>query len=150
MHAAAKKEADESGQFVILHALGQFRIPELERDSMALLLGKEFAARQSLWATLGVGEFAPGDRDVAYDFIKQNWDALIVLLPTDTGALLPRVAATYCDEQHRADAKDFFTGRSTNYTGGPRNLDQVLEKIRICEENKNANQPSLAEFLRRY
>jgi hypothetical protein len=63
-------------------------------------------------------------RDLAYDFVKQNWDALIANLPTDSGASLPFIAERYCDEeQHRQDAKNFFEALSTKYTGGPRNLD---------------------------
>ncbi|MBV9180741.1 MAG: ERAP1-like C-terminal domain-containing protein, partial [Acidobacteria bacterium] len=147
---AAKKESDEAVQFLILHALSQFRQPRLEKDSMAFMLGNEFDVHQSLAALLGFGSFAPGDRDVAYDFIKQNWNALMAKLPSDSGAILPRVAAIYCDTQHRADAEEFFRTRATQFSGGPRNLAQALETISICEANKKANQPSVAEFLSRY
>ena len=88
--------------------------------------------------------------DRAYDFVKQNWDALIAKLPTDSGAFLPYAAGGYCDAQHRTDVEAFFSGRATKYTGGPRNLAQVLERISLCEANKNDNQASVSEFLGKY
>ena len=150
MYTAAKKERTEAVQLLILHALGQFRNPILEKDSMSFLLSNDFDAHQTLTAVLGFGPFPPGDKDVAYDFIKQNWDGLMVKLPSDTGAILPRVVETYCDEEHRVDAQDFFSARASRYTGGPRNLDHVLERMRICEAAKQANEPSVAEFLSKY
>ena len=150
LHEAAKNESDELAQFTILHAIGQFRNPEIEKSDMAFLLGDEFDVHQVLFSILGGGPFTPGARDVAYEFVKQNWDALIAKLPTDSGALLHKVATAYCDEQHRADAEGFFTGRATKYTGGPRNLALTLEKISACVANKNANQASVTEFLEKY
>ena len=44
----------------------------------------------------------------------------------------------------------FFKDRSTKYTGGPRNLDQVLESISLCAASKSANEASVAEFLKNY
>lgn len=93
---------------------------------------------------------SPKTRDVAYDFVKQNWDSLIVKLPTDFGAFLPYVAGGYCDEAHRQDAAGFSEGRSTKYSGGPRNLAQILERIDLCVAFKKAQQPSVTEFLKNY
>jgi hypothetical protein len=35
----------------------------------------------------------PLTRDVAYDFVKQNWDELIAKLPNDFADFLPYIAA---------------------------------------------------------
>jgi len=112
-------------------------------------LTDEFDSRQSLDILFGVGQ-SPKTRDLAYDFVKQNWDALIAKLPTDSGSFLPFVAGGYCDEGHRQDAASFFEGRSTKYSGGPRNLAQMLEGIDLCVAFKKAQQPSVTEFLKSY
>ncbi len=70
--------------------------------------------------------------------------------PTDWGAFMPFVSNSFCDEQHRHDAADFFAGRSTKYTGEPRNLSQTLESIDLCVAYKKTQQPSLTQFLERY
>ena len=58
-------------------------------------------------------------------------------------------------DRMRAAAKkekeeNFFSGRSTKYTGGPRILTQVLESIDLCVAYKNAQEASVAEFLETY
>ena len=128
--------------------MNQFRDPELVRAAMQLILSGEFEVHQALFSLLG--HLPNQNRDVAYDFVKQNWDALIAKLPSDYGALMPFVAAGYCDAQHRADANAFFNGRSTKFAGGPRNLAQSLERIDLCIASRNTNEPSVAAFLGKY
>jgi alanyl aminopeptidase len=62
----------------------------------------------------------------------------------------PYIAAGYCDAVHREDVEAFFKDRSTKYTGGPRILAQVLEGIDLCMAYKQAQAPSVAEFLQQY
>ena len=149
LRAAAKQEKDEDTLNTLLFALGSFPDPEIARKALPIVLTDEFDSRQSLDILFGVAQL-PKTRDLAYDFVKQNWDALIAKLPTDYGAFLPYVAGGYCDDAHRQDAATFFQGRSTKYTGGPRNLAQMLEQIDLCVAFKKAQQPSVAEFLKSY
>jgi alanyl aminopeptidase len=149
LRAAAKQEKEESIQSDLLSAMGSFQDSGIAKAALAIVLTDEFDTRQSLAILFGVSQ-SPMTRDIAYDFVKQNWDALVAKLPTDSGAFLPYVAFGYCDEGHRQHAASFFEGRSTKYTGGPRNLAQVLEGIDLCVAYKKAQQPSVAEFLRAY
>ena len=148
LHAQAKKETDEDIQGTVLFAMGSFTDPAIIKTALPIILTDEFDPRQSLRILFGAA--SPETRDLAYDFVKQNWDALIAKLPTDSGAFLPFVAGDYCDAEHRADIEAFFKDRSTKYAGGPRNLQQVLEGVDLCIANKKANEASVAEFLRKY
>jgi alanyl aminopeptidase len=149
MRVAAKKETDENFRGTLLFSLGSFQDPEILKVALPIVLSDEFDTRESLDIL-----FAPAQRrqtrDFAYDFVKQNWDLLIAKLPTDSGASLPYVAGGYCDAEHRQDVQNFFSGRSTKYTGGPRILTQVLEGIDLCVAYKNAQEASVAEFLKTY
>jgi alanyl aminopeptidase len=149
MRAAANKEKEENFRGDLLFSLGSFQDPEILKVALPIVLSDEFDSRESLDIL-----FAPAQRrqtrDFAYDFVKQNWDRLIAKLPTDTGSFLPYVAGGYCDSQHRQDVENFFSGRSTKYTGGPRILTQVLEGIDLCVAYKNAQEASVAEFLETY
>ncbi len=149
MRAAATSEKDENIRGTLLFALGSFRDPEIAKVALPIVLTDQFDSRESLNILFGVAQLTK-TRDLAYDFVKQNWDAVIAKFPTDTGAFLPFVAGGYCDEQHRQDAKSFFDGRSTKYTGGPRNLAQMLEGIDLCIAYKQAQEPSVTEFLEKY
>jgi alanyl aminopeptidase len=62
----------------------------------------------------------------------------------------PYIAAGYCDTAHRQEVDSFFKDRSTKFTGGPRKLAQVLEGIDLCIAYKQAQAPSVAEFLQQY
>jgi alanyl aminopeptidase len=133
----------------LLFSLGLFPDPEIAKVALPIVLTDEFDNRESLGILFGVSQ-SRKTRDLAYDFVKQNWDALVAKLPTDTGAFLPYVAGGYCDAGHRQDTEDFFKGRSTKYAGGPRTLSQVLEGIDLCIAYKQAQAPSVAEFLKQY
>jgi cytosol alanyl aminopeptidase len=149
MRAQAKKETTEDVRRTLLAALGSFRDPAILKIAMPIVLTDEFDNRESIRILFAARNY-PGSRDLAYEFVKQNWDALIAKLPTDYGAFLPFVADQYCDNQHRADAEAFFTGRATKYAGGPRNLAQTLEVVSLCAANKDANEASVIEFLKNY
>jgi len=149
IRAAAKQEKDENIRGDLLFSLGLFPDPEIIKSAMPIVLTDEFDSRESLGILFGVAQL-PKTRDLAYDFIKQNWDALVAKLPTDTGAFVPFAAAGYCDAAHRQDVEAFFQGRSTKYTGGPRILTQVLEGIDLCVAYKKAQEPSATEFLQQY
>jgi alanyl aminopeptidase len=149
IRAAAKQEKDENIRGDLLFSLGLFPDPEIIKSAMPIVLTDEFDSRESLGILFGVAQL-PKTRDLAYDFIKQNWDALVAKLPTDTGAYVPFAAAGYCDTAHRQDVETFFQGRSTKYTGGPRILTQVLEGIDLCVAYKKAQEASATEFLQQY
>jgi alanyl aminopeptidase len=150
MRAAARQEKDEGVRRIVLIDMGSFRDPEIAKIALPIVLTDEFDSRQSI-AILLVGVSGTAEtRDLGYEFVKQNWDALIAKLPTDNGANLPYAAAGYCDAQHRQDVANFFQDRSTKYQGGPRILKQVLEGIGLCIAYKKAQAPSVAEFLQQY
>ena len=148
LHARAKAETDENLQEQLLVAMGSFRDPAIIKGALALILSEEFDIRQSL--SILFASSSDEIRDVKYAWLKENWDALIVKMPTDDGASTPFIAEDYCDAQRREDAKSFFTGRATKFAGGPRNLDEVLERISLCIANQQANQASVVEFLKGY
>ena len=148
MRAAAKNEKDERAERNLFQAMGVFP-PEIANAGYSMLLSDEFKPQQSIAILFGAVDL-PANRQMAYDFVKHNWDALIARLPEDWGSVLPFVAGSFCDEEHRRDAAEFFEGRSTKYRGGPRNLAQVLEGIDLCIAYQKAQQPSLHEFLARY
>ena len=149
VRAAARQEKDDNIRGTLLACLGEFPDPEITKVALPIVLTDEFDSRESLNILFGA-TVSPKTRDLAYDFVKQNWDAIIAKFPTDTGSFLPFIAGGYCDEQHRQDAKNFFDGRSTKYTGGPRNLAQLLEGIDLCIAYKQAQEPSVTEFLEKY
>ena len=149
MRAAARQEKDQNFREALISSLGLFPDPEVIKVAMPIVLTDEFDSRESL-SILGAVSLSARTRDLGYEFVKQNWDALTTKLPTDRQADAPYVAADYCDSTHRQDVDPFFKDRSTKFTGGPRILAQVLEGIDLCIAYKQSQSASVADFLQQY
>ena len=149
MRAAARKETQENHRQRLLFSLGLFRDPDINKIALPIVLSDDFDPMESLEILSGAVQ-SQDTRDSGYSFMKQNWAALIARLPTDTGSYLPYYGVKYCDAGHYQDVEAFFKGRSTQYSGGPRILNQVLEDINLCIAFKKDQESSVAEFLEKY
>ncbi len=154
LRAAAIRERHHHVREVLLEALGSFRTPELARASLDLLLSKDFDPRESFYPLL-FGPLSYVDtRDVPFEFVKQNLDALLKRLPREVGedyaAVLPSVGGSFCDAKHRDELDAFFADRVKDYNGGPRTLAQTLESIDLCIAARKSLAPELTAFLNRY
>jgi alanyl aminopeptidase len=150
---ALRNTKDPQVRHRLYGAVGSFRDREIAKAGLRLFLDKEFDPRESFGLLSGpVGD--PRTSDLPFEFVKDNWAALREKLPrsvdTDMAAFLPFTARGMCSEEGRAEAERFFTDKMKNATGGPRNLAQTLESMRICAAARKANGPGIAEFLRQY
>jgi alanyl aminopeptidase len=118
----------------------------MSQDSLPIVLSSEFDVREAMALLRGAIQ-APETRQLAYDFAKANFDGLAARLPLNGAAGLPSLAVPLCSEEARADVDRFFRGRSTKLEGGPRQLEQALERIHLCAEFKAAQGPSVAQFF---
>jgi hypothetical protein len=128
--------------------MSEFDDPAIVKDAMPIALTDEFDWREASRLVMGPTQ-RPATRKLAYEFVKANFDKILARTPRDYGAGLPRVAASLCTEEARADVEAFFRGRSTRYTGGPRVLDQTLEELRLCSALHAAQRPSVIDFFTR-
>jgi hypothetical protein len=80
-----------------------------------------------------------------------RYDALVARLPNGVGsdyaAYLPQTAGRGCSAEAAREAEVFFKPRMANVNGGPRNLAQTLEAIRLCEARKATQQADLTQFF---
>jgi len=146
LHAAAKAEKERKERGQLLGAMGGFRDPEIVKAAMAIALTDEFPAYESI--NLVWSAFDEDNREMAYQFIKNNHDALIAKLPRDYG--FHSVAGSFCDEAHRADAEAFFKDKVTKLPGAPRSFAQTLERVDLCIARKQVFQPFIEKFLAKY
>lgn len=153
-HKAALAEKDQSVRQELIAALGSFRDPEIARRALALLLTGEFDPRESFSALLFGPLSYPETRELPFQFVQQNVDKLVTAIPREVGedfaAYLPSVGGSFCDSEHRDALQSFFADRIKNYTGGPRNLAQVVEQINLCIAKRKVLAPELSAFLNRY
>jgi alanyl aminopeptidase len=154
LHEAALKEQNQEHREWLIGALGAFRDPEIAKAAMALGLTKEFDARESVFSLLFGPLAYPETRELPFQFVKQNIDKLLEVVPREIGqdyaAFFPFVGAAFCDASHRADVQAFFQDRIKSYTGGPRNLAQALEQLDLCIAERKSLGPELNAFLKQY
>ena len=115
---------------------------------MAIALTDEFEARDSIglvWGAFG----DPDTRELGYQFIKTNFDALLARLPRDSGAGFIWIGSAFCDEAHRDDSLAFFKDKAPTYLGGPRSLARMVERADLCVARKTAQQQSIISFLKK-
>ena len=148
--AAALATADRRERRDLLTAMGSFDDPRIVARAEALILAPDFDAREAVSAILGAHAVSTAVLEERYRFIKSNFEALAEKLPRDLPARFPSWVRGFCDEEHRADVEAFFKDKIARYSGGPRNLSQVLEQISLCTAFKRAQLPNAQAFLARY
>jgi alanyl aminopeptidase len=144
------KTKDLHQRRTILGALASFRDRTLVKASLQLVLDPAMDGRETVGLLFGpLGN--PATKDMPFEFVQANYDALIRRLPSgggsDAGAELPFVGGVACDESSRQKFVNFFQDRVRQFTGGPHNYAEALEGIRLCEARKSALGTDVAQFF---
>jgi alanyl aminopeptidase len=143
-----KKTSDQHQRRSIIAALGSFRDPALVDAAHQLVIRSDIDARESA-GLLYAGIDEPKTEDMAFQFVKTNYDELVKRLPSgggaEAGATLPSVI-TGCDGRSEEELR-FFEDRVKQFTGGPRNFQQVKERVKLCEARKAALGADIAAFF---
>ncbi|WP_426754453.1 M1 family aminopeptidase [Myxococcus sp. Y35] len=134
---------------LLLTALGGFHDAALARASLALLLVPEVDAREALPILFRQLEALP-TRAVAFDFLREHFEALRERLPRDIAPWLLSTGGFFCDAEHRKQFASFFEPHASAFEGGERILAQTLERVDLCIAQREALRPGLERFLRRY
>ena len=147
MLVQAQRETDRRDRQRLLGGLGTFTDPQLAQAAESYIVSESFDPRESitiLWHQSAQAE----TRELAYEYVKRNFDVLVQRLPRDAGAGLPAVGAGFCAPEAQANLREFFTGRVAKFRGGPRRLELAAESVRRCSALKAAQLPSIARFLK--
>src|SRR5262249_40144347 len=83
LHQALKKSSDRRERRRFLRTLSSFQDTALLKEALSLLLTDEIEARESFGLLFGGAFRSTETRQVAYDFVKENYDALLKKLPAE-------------------------------------------------------------------
>lgn len=78
----------------------------------------------------------PKNQPATFGFLENNLEKLKVLLPNNQFANTPRMAEGLCTDEDAQKVEQFFSPFIHNYQGGPRNLLEVVERIRACSAKR--------------
>lgn len=146
----ARAEKDEFFLKSLIGGLGSFRQMELVARNQKLLVEGAFDMRLSFDLLFGPVS-SPDLARLPFEFVKANYDSIVAKLPSAAGsdyaAYLPRTAGFACSSDEAKEVQDFFGPRMAKVNGGPRNLAQMLESIRLCESHRKVQQPDLIQYF---
>jgi len=146
----ARSEKDEFFLQTLVSALGSFRDTELIARNRKLFMDGAFDVRMSSSLLFGPTS-SPELARLPLEYVKANYDAIVAKLPSAAGsdyaAYLPETASFACSEEEAKEVQEFFGPRMAKVNGGPRNLAQLLESIRLCDARKKIQQPDLIQFF---
>jgi len=146
----ARAEKDEFFLGALISALGAFRDKQIVERNLKLFLDGTFDYRLSYNLIFGP-QGSPELARLPLEFVEANYDAVAAKLPSSPGgdyaAHLPQTAGFACSADEAKEVQEFFGPRMAKVNGGPRNLAQLLESIKLCEARKKIQQPDLIQYF---
>jgi alanyl aminopeptidase len=137
---------DEKVRRQLFNAMGSFVDPEIIKKNLALVAYGEFELFETVPLFFGALAEPPG-REMLFGFIREGYDQLLERVPETYQAQLIYGVSAFCDEPHIDSVEAFFGPRVGDLEGGPRTLEQVLERMRVCVARREAQRASVTAFL---
>ncbi len=145
-HLVAQLESsdDATERTRILGALGHAEDPELARRARDLSLTPTTRVNE-VARVLGPQFGNPRTRDASWIWLTANFDALSERFGQRQLGGTPWYGASFCTADEAATVLAFFEPRVAELTGGPRNLEGAVERVRLCAALSEAQRPSVIE-----
>jgi aminopeptidase N/puromycin-sensitive aminopeptidase len=139
-------ETSDNPSFKIgaLRRLGQFHSPELVRRSLDYDTSAK-VRNQDAGIQFAIPIAEVETREIAWDYIKANWDKVQAQLTTTTGGILVTYTGYFCSAAARQDVENFFTTHKV--TASDVSLRHALEHIDSCIEFRSLQEPNLKKWL---
>ncbi|HEY1766183.1 MAG TPA: M1 family metallopeptidase [Terracidiphilus sp.] len=141
---AYETSADPGFKNGALRLLAQFRSPDLVKRALAY--ATSLAVRnQDAGYQFAVPLAYRQTRNVAWDYMKANWDHVQAQLTIYTDGTLVSYTGYFCSTPARDDVNDFFTAHKV--AASDISLRHALETIDGCIEFRSLQEPNLDKWL---
>jgi aminopeptidase N/puromycin-sensitive aminopeptidase len=127
-----------------LYLLAQFKDPALQKRTLEYAVSGKVRNQDSAFLIF-IELQIPESREMAWEFVQQNWDKVQAQLTTSTGPGLVGSMASFCDVKHRDEVTAFFATHKV--AAADRALPRVINTINDCIDLRSAQGPSLKEWL---
>ena len=84
-------------------------------------------------------------RDLAWQYIQQNWDKVQAQLTTSMGGYLVSGTGSFCSAEKRDEVVSFFTTHKV--PASERALARAKDQINDCIELRSLQEPKLKEWI---
>lgn len=141
-------EDDGTARGRLLSALSRLDRPEWTPRVLALSLDPLLRVNERLSPVFG--QMAQKKtRELAFQWLKEHYQALLGALSEHQQAGLMSATHSFCSEDKAREVEGFFEPLAQRLPGGPRDLAQALESIRLCAALKAAQGESAQAFFAR-
>jgi len=127
-----------------LRLLTYFQNPELQRRSLEYAVSGKVRNQDAVFQ-LVIPMYQPETREIAWDYIRQNWDKVKAQLTTEMGGYLVNSAGSFCSEEKRQEVTDFFT--THKLPAAERALARAQSAIGDCIELRRNQEPKLDAWI---
>jgi alanyl aminopeptidase len=114
-----------------LQALSRTEDPEVAAKLRNSILSPDVAVNEFGYIISGQMD-GPHNQQAMWQWMRQNFDAVIARIPTWQKGRAPRYFDSFCSEADAASVEAVFSPVIASYESGPRYLAKSLEKIRLC------------------
>jgi puromycin-sensitive aminopeptidase len=130
-----------------LYSLTAFRVPELLMRALQMAVGGEIRTQDAPFIVrLALGNVY--GRDLAWDFVKQQWDHMVRQYPKNGLRRLLEGISSLATPSLEEDVRRFVADRKIDLGG--KTLEQYLEQLRIAVSFRERMLPTLDRYLARF
>ena len=127
-----------------LYALGRFRDPTLVRRTLEYAVSGRVRNQDS--GQLIAGELEDRNtQEVAWNFVKSHWPAVLAQTTTFTGASLVSATGSFCTASRASEVAAYFSQH--HVAAAESALEHAQNNINDCVELRAAQGPSLMQWL---
>jgi aminopeptidase N/puromycin-sensitive aminopeptidase len=127
-----------------LRLLAEFTNPALAQRALEYAISGK-VRNQDAAIQFAIALQIPENRDLAWQFIKANWEKVQALLTTSLGATLVESTRSFCTAAARDGVRDFFAAHPV--PASDVSLRHAIEQINGCIELRRLQEPNLNAWL---
>lgn len=132
-----EQSEDGSLRSRLLGAMSATTDSELSEEVLGLVVSMD--TRMNEKGIMIFGQMAmPETRAQAYQWFKNKYSILSMVVPAGYMAFAPRIGSAFCDQEHYQDIKDFFADEVEDVAGMKRHYNATLEVIEVCQTVKQS------------
>ncbi|UHQ20949.1 ERAP1-like C-terminal domain-containing protein [Lysobacter sp. KIS68-7] len=143
-HFRASQDATIRSQ--LLGAMGDTQDPALADRARALVFEKDLLRRNEIFPVVGGQSDEEKMRPALRQWVDAHFTELEARLAPAGAALVGLYSAGMCSNEQATDVQARFEDRMKNIEGGPLELKQTVEGIRLCSAQKEARKDLVPTF----
>lgn len=133
----------------LLGGLGNATDPQLAERARALVFEKGLLRRNEIFALVGEQTNEAALRPALRQWVDSHFSELEAKLAPAGAALVNLYSAGMCSSQEASEVESKFGERMKTIEGGPLELKQTAEGIRLCEASKKARAGQPLQFAKK-